>query len=345
MNTNSNQALAPTGSPEANHNEIDTLKSRLPLPDLMKKLGLGEYAKPSCKSPFRQDQNPSWGIFERDGRWYWKDLGTNESGDEINFLARYLGLKEDFDFAVLVHIYKHFADGLVPKERTVSTTTRKPNREGFGKGAAEQLARLSGLRGIRVDALELAQERGFLVFGLWRGYEVFGLTDASGRILEVRRLDGQLFPAGDALAERKSHALRHSQKSWPVGILQGKDRPMIMLVEGLPDFLAAHQIILDEGAVDRVAPVAMLSANVQIHKDALEHFRGKHVRMFPHADDAGQNGAAQWKQQLTEVGASKVDFIDFSLVKVEGKAIKDLNDILPHHLAGYRNDPETWRLL
>ena len=345
MNTIARSETRGTKRADTEHNNIDDLKSRLPLPDLMKKLGLSEYAQASCKSPFRQDEKPSWGIFEREGRWHWKDLGTNESGDEINFLARYLGLNEEFDFPMLLHIYEHFADGLPLRARTSSTRVNKPNCTGFQKGALEQLARLSALRGISVEALQFVQEREVLIFGQWHGHEVFGVKDSSERILEVRRLDGQMFPAEGSLTERKSHTIRYSQKSWPVGILQTKNQPMIVLVEGLPDFLAVHQIILDEGAVDRVAPVAMLSANVRIAAEALELFRGKHVRMLPHADVAGRNGAVEWKQQLQEAGASKVDFVDFASVKAVDKSIKDLNDFLPLHVAGYRNDPETWRVL
>lgn len=55
------------------------------------------------------------------------------------------------------------------------------------------------------------------------------------------------------------------------------------------------------------APVAMLSAAPAICPDALPRFRGKHVRIFPHAEQAGLQGAARWEHQLMEVGAATVD--------------------------------------
>ena len=63
------------------------LKGACPMPDLMERIGLGDYAKKSCKSPFREDRNPSFGVFQDGSNWYFKDHATGESGDEINLLA------------------------------------------------------------------------------------------------------------------------------------------------------------------------------------------------------------------------------------------------------------------
>ena len=175
--------------------------------------------------------------------------------------------------------------------------------------------------------------------------EVYGLTDQSERVLELRRLDGQMFPATGVLGERKSHAVKGSQKNWPVGILEAQPYPMIMLVEGIPDFLAAHQIILLEGAADRVAPVAMLSATASIHTDALALFKAKHVRVFPHVDQAGIQGATSWRNQLHGAGAARVDFVDLSQFKCGREKIKDLCDFKDSHAVRYFSEPKEWRVL
>ena len=65
---------------------IEELKARLPLPDLLRAMGLGEYAKKLCCSPLRKDKNPSWGIYQDDKGWHWKDFATGEGGDELDFL-------------------------------------------------------------------------------------------------------------------------------------------------------------------------------------------------------------------------------------------------------------------
>ena len=75
--------------------DIGELRARCPLPVLMKRMGLAKHAKKTCCSPFRRDKKPSWGIFKREDRYYWKDHGTGDSGDEINFIVqakKYTGL-------------------------------------------------------------------------------------------------------------------------------------------------------------------------------------------------------------------------------------------------------------
>ena len=72
---------------------MDECKQRLPLPALMSKLGFGsEFQKASCRSPFRDEKNPSFGIFQHEGRWFFKDHGTDESGDEVTFIELALGI-------------------------------------------------------------------------------------------------------------------------------------------------------------------------------------------------------------------------------------------------------------
>ena len=62
-------------------------------------------------------------------------------------------------------------------------------------------------------------------------------------------------------------------------------------------------MIVRAGKIEVVAPVAMLSAQVSISEETLVRFKGKHVRVIPHADEAGIKGAARWAHQLKSVGA------------------------------------------
>ena len=55
--------------------ELVELKQTCPMPELMDRIGLGEYAKPSCKSPFREDANPSFGIYQ---------ASSGETGNELH---------------------------------------------------------------------------------------------------------------------------------------------------------------------------------------------------------------------------------------------------------------------
>jgi hypothetical protein len=270
-------------------------------------------------------------VFERDGRHFWKDFGTDDGGDEITFIARFKGWDERRDFTRILDFYERVSrlecrNELPPPAIEFQSNPSLPDCAHLHAGTDDQIARLSELRGFSVAALESATKQNFLVFGHHLGFEVFGVKDQSGWLVEVRRLDGLPFPQQGRLPERKSHAVRGSIKSWALGVAEGESKPAIALVEGLPDFLACFDFVQREGKGGLVAPVAMLSASVSIDENALEWFRGKHVRIYPHNDTAGLNAAELWTEQLTDVAAS-VEFFLFR--KFAGtKDLADLNRLL-----------------
>ena len=73
----------------------DARRRRLPMPELMAKLGLAEHAKKSarCPLPGHDDRHPSFSVFEgKDGFWFWKCHAGCGEGDEILFLSKLKGL-------------------------------------------------------------------------------------------------------------------------------------------------------------------------------------------------------------------------------------------------------------
>ena len=67
------------------------------MPDLWARLGLPGTPRRSMKSPFREDKNESFSVFEKDGRWYFKDHAVDaHHGDEVTLieLARSLDNRE-----------------------------------------------------------------------------------------------------------------------------------------------------------------------------------------------------------------------------------------------------------
>lgn len=329
-------------------NKIDVklLKTQCPLPDLMRMVGYGQFAKSSCPSPFRQDKNSSWGIFEYKESWYFKDFGTGERGDEIAFLAQINHLDAQDDFVAVLRIYQDIVKGMAvnsiqaptieaPVSSCSSTSSTKPDARGFGPGTDEQIEELSKQRGISIEGLSFAQERGVLVFGQLWGLNLYGVRDQTGLLVELRRVDGLLFPAYGHLPERKSHALKGSQKNWPLGIMEAGKCEYVALAEGVPDFLALHQYVVQERAQKRVGPVTMLSSACLIAAEATEHFKGKRVCIYPHSDEAGIKGAARWMKQLTDAGAINVEFFNFSAFhSIEGGVVKDLCEFNQLHMAG-----------
>lgn len=336
-------ALRKQGSQSNHQPSLHQLKQQCPLPTLMEHLGLGKYAKPSSKSPFRTDNNASWGIFNTANGWRFKDHGTGDSGDEIAFLANHLRLDQRENFPSLLDVYRAMAQKVVgdragktqpaTSQRTESTDEPRllPDRTGFGPGTDEQHQRLAELRGFSIEAVSWAVERGVLVFGEWHGRQCYGVCDQSGRLFELRCLDGVSFPAVGELQERKSHTVKHSQKSWPVGLPEAESAANLLLVEGLPDFIAAHEVIVASQLEDQWAPVAMLSAGVFISPDALPGFNGKQVLICFHndADHQGGQAALKWRKQLQAANCDKVRLLDTrKLAELADGGIKDLNDYL-----------------
>src|SRR5262249_10410932 len=75
--------------------KIEEAKRRLPLPELMKQLGLAEHAKKGARCPFpgHDDKHPSFSVFQgEDGFYHWKCFSRCGDGDEILFLRRLKGL-------------------------------------------------------------------------------------------------------------------------------------------------------------------------------------------------------------------------------------------------------------
>jgi hypothetical protein len=73
---------------------IDDLKDRFTIPYIWKNLNLPGEPMKRCRSPFRKDRNPSFSTWEGSKGWRWKDHGTGEGGDVINFIAKARGLTD-----------------------------------------------------------------------------------------------------------------------------------------------------------------------------------------------------------------------------------------------------------
>jgi acetoin utilization deacetylase AcuC-like enzyme len=67
--------------------EISACKAKLPLPDLWRRLDMAGAPRKSMKSPFRDDRNDSFSVFEHNGKWFWKDHGAGDGGDEVDLIC------------------------------------------------------------------------------------------------------------------------------------------------------------------------------------------------------------------------------------------------------------------
>lgn len=203
-----------------------------------------------------------------------------------------------------------------PKRPLLETPT-------WSEGTAEERLKLASVRSVSVEAIGLAVARGLVKFGIHRGHRVWFITDGARRAISARRLDGVTWLAGV-----KALNLPGSKAAWPVGIKEARPYPVILLIEGGPDLLAALHLILEEGRVETCAPVAILSAVHSLPAETLELFQGKRVRIFAHAEEAGLHAADRWSKQLQAAGAS-ADVLSFAGVcSPDGRAVNDLNDFV-----------------
>ena len=69
---------------------VTDAKERISIADLWSLYGYEGNPLKSCKSPFRDESNPSFSVFA-DGA-AWKDHGTGEGGDSVTFIQMAEGL-------------------------------------------------------------------------------------------------------------------------------------------------------------------------------------------------------------------------------------------------------------
>ena len=311
--------------------DVAELKMQLPMPDLMQKLGLGAYCRKSCRSPFRDDKQPSFSVYQDAGMWFFKDHATGQSGDEIHFVATHYQLDPRSDFKEVIARYADLA-GCSSPIFTAKPTQRRPkkkvNLKGFHQPSPDELSLIAEGRPYSIAGLEWAADRGLLLAGELSGKSAYAVTDSTHQLAEAERVDGGAFSGG-----RKCHALPGSNKGWPVGIKEATNYPAIAILEGIPDLIEAHNYILFEQASHRdkrdvhCLPVGMLGASTVISEEALPFFTGKHVRIFCHNDKAGRAAGEKWATQIHSHSPVKIDFFSFEgITDDDGCEISDLYD-------------------
>lgn len=292
---------------------VDEIKARWPLTAMLARCNITVPPRGKFHSPFRPDQNPSCEIYGETIR----DRSTGESFDSIRVYAEHKGIGNSEAIKQLAGELP----GREPKPKSqVHTLVIPPlhysNNEAYT---------LSDLRGLSMPAIEFAAViLGTLGFGEVAGFSCWILSDGDRRLAEARRMDGENFPAVKTLGERKSHTLRGSCKSWPIGMNPPKCKVPpglpVWIVEGGPDYLAACDVLMSSAR--EFLPVAMMGAGQNIHSEALPFFRGRDVRILAHPDEAGLAAAKNWLRQLAAAGARP------QAIQLQGG---DLNDLVKLH--------------
>ena len=296
--------------------------------ELWRRLDIHGEPKAVCCCPFHPDKNASFSIY-KDGQ-HWKCFAGCGSGDAIAFFAKATGLNNREAFRKLRELS---ADSILPVVNVPTLPKPEPKLgnpalpSDLHRGSPAELQQVATLRGLSLAGVGLASARGLLRFGRACGSPCWVVLDGRRTLAQARRMDGKPFPEFGAIAERKSHTIKGSRQSWPLGIDEANSFPCSLLVEGAPDLLAACHFIALSKRESHFAPVAMLGASNRLPADALALFRGKRVRIYPHADRSGEEAAAGWAEQIEQAGASSVDAFPFrNLWQADDQPVKDLND-------------------
>lgn len=296
---------------------------RLPIPTLWQILNLPGQSGQSCYCPFHENRRTkAASVFVgKAGQPVFKCHAgcTDKTIDAAGFLALALGLPIEEACRKLIEMA-----GTVPvpvaKTRERPQATQKPALPPFRQLKSPTMADMELLartRGIFINSVERAADRGHLWFADTPEGRAWVVTDSRRVVWQSRRLDGKPW---DGKGKSWTSVEERGGASWPVGTASIGECQNVLLCEGGPDFLCAHES-------DDACPVAVLGAANSIHPEALPLFRGKRVRILAHGDGAGEKACENWARQLRDAGA------EVMAVLLRGDGFKDLNDLanVPFH--------------
>ncbi|MDB4681249.1 CHC2 zinc finger domain-containing protein [bacterium] len=317
---------------------VSEAKERVSIADLWSRYGYEGNPSRSCRSPFRDERNPSFSVFA--GGYAWKDHGTGDGGDSVTFIQ----FAEGVSNAEACRKIAGYAGGDVTTPRPARIVSHrkrvKPKLPVFHE-STEEKSRLAELRNVSPNAIDLCIERGLIRFGVWKGMQAWFVVDQSKRNAQARRLDGKPWDQINA----KAWTLPKSEASWPIGLEESLPYPIVLLVEGGPDLLAAAHFIYCENRESEAAPAAILGAGHRLKQEALIALAGKTIRIFSHADKSGYSSTKRWADQLRSVDA-KVDAVSFKgLRKTDESPVGDLNDLCSVHADDFESEAEIRNLV
>jgi CHC2 zinc finger len=190
-----------------NLGEIESAKERLRIPEIWRLLQCPGEPGTSCQAPYREDRKPSFSVY-RDGM-RWKDFGSGEGGDAIDFLGKVRGVTN----GEAVRQFLELASGIPCepprrfRQKVEHKERPKPNLTGFRRGWVHELDQLAATRRITRKAVEVARDMGLLRFAQICGFNSWVIRDESALCAEGRRLNAKPYPALERLPERKAHTM------------------------------------------------------------------------------------------------------------------------------------------
>ena len=275
------------------------------------------------KCVFHDDHTPSLSVTPsgKFGADLFNCFGCGASGDVVGFLARLVAIDRRNAVKALLQDYA-VPVSVMPRVRPAEPV-QPVDMSSYCLDTGEDcdFEMLSKLRGISIPALKLAANRGLLRFGCYARERAWVVVDPAGSSLQFRPLrSGVWFGKYKALSAKGA-----STKS-PLGLGRLSQADLVHIVEGGPDLLAAHQVMLwmHGPTPDHVAAVAFLGASVDPSRSECEQFEGKHIVIWAHADKPGMDSAKRKLELLDPHVRSASVLLASEMVP----GAKDLNDLV-----------------
>lgn len=317
---------------------LQRAKEIFDIPTMAQKLGWDWKPGKSCRVPWRADRSNSGSVFA--GGMLFKDFADGKVYDAPGLLAKVCDLNASDAAREFMRLAGVDARAPLPPIKTRmrpqvhadDATREKPRLPLLVPPKKHELQAIAQARGLSIEGLHLALNRGLLFACDHHDTRCWALCDQSRWLAQLRRIDGAKFTRADG-GQFKAWTAKGSRANWPLGIIEASALPRIIVCEGGPDCLAVHHFAVALNAPD-VAAVAMLGASCGIATDALPYFAGRRVRIVPQCDAPredgtapGIEGASHWQDSIIQAGASRVDVFDLSgLTLPDGTPAKDLND-------------------
>lgn len=166
--------------------EIEDAKRRLPLPQLMRRRGLGDHARRSEKCPFHDDQHNSFSIWQTDkGFWFWKCHAGCGAGDEITLLEKLDGVsnKEAIKLFLEVAGVAQMSREIPGQKSNSEIANPIDWRRCVDALTEKHLKRLGEWRGYSDDFCSWLYKAGLV--GLWQNCIAFPVHDRAGQVVSV----------------------------------------------------------------------------------------------------------------------------------------------------------------
>jgi hypothetical protein len=302
---------------------LDQLLAAVRISSVAQAYGVDVRQQGMSRCVFHADRTPSMSVepVGRFGADIFRCFGCGAIGDVVGFLSRLAGFSRR-------RAVKALLNGFVPLGAIIPRPApqigfKAPSRAdvALDAGTPEDLARLSALRGIPVAALSMAVSRGLLRFGVYANERAWVVTDDDRYAVQFRPMRKGLW-----FGRQKAMSAKGSTTRVPVGLGGVGGAAKVHIVEGGPDLLAVHQLILmsDELAPDCQAALGFLGAAVELEPDVVSALADKHVVIWAHSDQPGVASASRKHRQLKGVCQSVRMVVPADILG----GVKDLNDLL-----------------